>query len=150
MESLELSASQLVPRRIIYACGASVAILLLGFVLVGVVVEAQQLWRNGAAEFFADAGMRLVFGALVALLSAAPYVLLARAARWPGPPVFFAIIGVLTLAAQLWLTISALFFGRTSTAAIGVLFIPLYMCVAVAAVWGVAALTQWLKPGRTA
>jgi hypothetical protein len=130
------------PRRIITVCGAIIGTLVYGFVLTGVILEAPELWREGAAAFISDAGLRLVFGAFIALLSTAPYFLLARAARHSGPPVPFAIASLLTFAVQLWLMIQALFFARSSTAPIALLFIPLYLCVPAVAMWAVAAIAR--------
>lgn len=124
------------PRRTIQTCGVAVGALVFGFVLLGVVTEAPTLWSAGVTDFLSDAGLRLGFGALVALFSTAPYILLARAARQPGPPAFFAYVGVFTLVLQIWLSINALFLGRSSTAPIEMLFIPLYLGAMVAAIWG--------------
>src|SRR5438045_1425844 len=124
---MERATKELWSRRVIYICGAVAGIGIFGFVLTGVIVEARQLWGEGAAAFFADASLRVAGGALIAILSSTPYVLLARAARQPGPPTFFASICVVTFAVQLLLTINALFLGRTSTAPIGILFIPFYL-----------------------
>jgi hypothetical protein len=129
-------------RRIIPVCGAVIGTVVYGFVLTGVIVEAPELWREGAAAFLSDAGLRLVSGAFIALLSAAPYILLARAARQPGPLMPFAIASLLTFGIQLWLMIQALFFARSSTAPIALLFIPLYLCVPAVAMWVVAAIAR--------
>lgn len=124
------------PQRTLFACGAAVGTLVFGFALAGVIAEAPQQWSEGMAVFASDAGARLGFGALIAVLSTLPYTLLARAARRTGPPVFFACIGVLTLALQIWLSINALFLGHSSTASIAVLFIPFYLGAMVTAIWG--------------
>jgi hypothetical protein len=47
----------------INVCGAIAGALLFGTALTGILVEAGQLWREGAALFFSDAGMRLFVGA---------------------------------------------------------------------------------------
>ena len=145
MKNVDPHESQKRSRQVIYACGAVVAILMLGFVIVGVVMEAPQLWSKGPGAFFADAGPRSAFSAIIAVLSAAPYSLLVRAARRPGPPQFFAVVSVLALAAQLWLTISALFLGGSSTASIAALFIPFYIGAGVAAVWVAALIAQRIR-----
>ncbi len=145
MKSVDPHESHKLSRQVIYACGAAVAILMLGFVIVGVVKEATSLWGRGLGPFLADAAQRIGFGAAIALLSAAPYVLLVRAALRPGPPQFFATVSVLALAVQLWFTIGALFFGGSSTASIAALFIPFYICAGVAAVWLAALIAQRIR-----
>jgi hypothetical protein len=136
------------PRRTIQTCGVAVGVLVFGFVLLGVVAEAPTQWNAGAARFLSDAGLRLGFGALVALFSAAPYVLLAKAARQPGPPALFAYVGVFTLALQIWLSINALFLGQTSTAPIAMLFIPLYLGAMVATIWGATWIARRVQAYR--
>lgn len=134
------------PRRIIQACGAAAFVLVFGFALVGVISEARQLMQEGVGSFVADAALRAAFGALIGLLSAAPYAILYRAARQPGPPAFFAAVSVLTFAAQLWLTGQALFFAQSSTAPIAILFIPFYLCVPALILWLAAAVIRRMRP----
>ena len=148
MKTIDVHASDPTPRRVILVCGAVIAVLVFAFVVVGVVAEARQLLSEGASAFFSDAAVRIGLGACIALLSAVPYVLLARAARQPGPPRFFAIVSVLTLAVQLWFMANALFFGETSTAPIGMFFIPIYLCAAIVAIWGLAAIARFMQAPR--
>ncbi len=142
------SSGTLRPVRVIYACGMVVAVLVFGVVLLGVVIEARELWREGASTFFADAAGRLVGGALVAFLSAAPYFILAVAARQSSHPASFAVLGTLMLGLQLFLTVKMLFLAHSSTASIGVLFVPFYFMAFAIAVRVVVALARRARLGR--
>jgi hypothetical protein len=135
-------------RRTFYNCGAVAGALIFGPALIGVLVEARGLWREGGATvLLSDAGMRLFFGACLGILTAAPYLLLARASRKTGPPILFVVAAISMLAFQMLFTIYILFFARSSTASIALMFMPLYLCVAVGAIWVVAALAReaWLR-----
>lgn len=135
-------------RRTFYLCGAVAGALIFGAALTGILVEARELWRQGGATFFlSDAGMRLFFGGCLGILTAVPYLLLARAARKTGPPILFVVAAMSMLAFQVLFTIYILFFARSSTASISLMFMPLYLCVAAGAIWVVAALARevWLR-----
>jgi hypothetical protein len=135
-------------RTTIKVCGAVAGVLVFGTVLTGVLVEARQLWIEGAATFLSDAGMRLVVGACLGIVSAAPYVMLAKASREVGPPKFFAVAALALLAFQIWFMVDTLFFAHSSTASIALLFMPLYLCVAAGAIWAVAAVARGLRLRR--
>jgi hypothetical protein len=129
-------------------CGAVAGALIFGVVLIGIVVEASQLWRHGVAIFLSDAGMRLFVGACLGLLSAAPYMLLARASRKTGPPMLFLMAAIAMLAIQLWVMAYILFIARSSTAPIALMFMPLYLGVAAIAVWVAAVLIRVVRRHR--
>jgi hypothetical protein len=131
-----------------YVCGAVAGTLMLGIAVMGILVEARQLWSEGAANFFSDAGMRLFGGACIAILSGAPYLMLASAPRKVGPPIIFKIAAVAILVGQLCFMSYILFFADSSTASIGLLFMPLYLCVAIGAMCVAAALARVFMPGR--
>lgn len=130
------------PGRLILMRGAAAGSVVFGLVIIGVVAEARQSWRNGVAAFFADAGIRLGFGACIAVLTAAPYILVARASRLAGPPMVFAMAGVAMIAFQLWFMADMLFFARSSTASLGFLFMPLYLGIPAVAIWMAAVLAR--------
>jgi hypothetical protein len=133
----------------VYVCGAVAASIMMGTVLVGILGESRQLWREGAAFFFSDVGLRLFGGACIAILSGAPYLMLASAARKVGPPQLFKIAAVVILVGQLCFMSYILFFVHSSTAAIGLLFMPLYLSIAIGAICVVAALVREFMPGRS-
>lgn len=133
-----------------HVCGAIAGALMFSVVLIGVLAEARQLWRDhGATSFLSDAGMRLFFGACIGIISAAPYLLLARASRKAGPPMLFAAAAISMLAFQLCFMIYIFFFVRSSTAGIGLLVMPLYLCIAAGAIWAVAALAREIRTRRS-
>jgi len=133
----------------INVCGAIAGALLFGTALTGILVEAGQLWREGAAFFFSDAGMRLFAGACLGILGAAPYLLLAKASRKTGPPMLFLVAAILMLAFQLWFMTYTLFLARSSTAAVALMFMPLYLGVTASAIWVAAALAHGMKLRRS-
>ena len=135
------------PRRLIYVCGAVAASLVFAVSLVGVVVEAQLMWREGAAAFFSDAGLRLGAGVCIAVLTCAPYLLVAKASRVAGPPIVFAIAGLSMFVFQLWFTGYTLLFARSSTAALS-FFMPLYLCVPAIGIWAAAFIARRVKVSR--
>lgn len=133
-----------------HVCGAIAGALMFGVVLIGVLAEARQLWRDqGATSFLSDAGMRLFFGAWIGFISAAPYLLLASASRKAGPAVLFVAAAVSMLAFQLCFMIYMLFLERSSTAGIALVFMPLYLCTAAGAVWVAAALARGIRTRRS-
>ena len=133
----------------INVCGAVAGALMFGTALTGVLVEARQLWREGAASFFSDAGMRLFVGACLGILTAAPYLLLAKASRTTGPPILFLMAAMSMLALQLWLMTYTLLFAHGSTAPVALMFMPLYLGVAAGTMWAVAALARMVKLRRS-
>ena len=126
--------------RFIYACAALAGGLPFAVVLAGVAIEAPGLWQEGFTAWISDAGMRLIFGACVAALCAAPYILVARASHIAGPPVVFASAAALMITFQLCLTVHALLFNESSTAGLALMFMPVYLSIPAVLVW-LAALT---------
>ena len=104
-------------------------------VLAGVVIETRGLWKEGVTVWISDAGMRLVFGACVAALCAAPYFLVARASRIAGPPMVFAFAGALMITIQLCLTAWTLLFNKSSTAGLALMFMPVYLSIPAFLLW---------------
>jgi hypothetical protein len=144
----KISLHNLTPLHIIHLCSAIGGILIFGVALTGLIVEAPELWREGPGTFFTDTAVRLVFGALVALLTATPYLLLAVAARRSGPPMLFAVVSIFMFGLHLWLSIQALFFARSSTASIGLLFIPIYLLAFAIATWVVVSIMRKVMLNR--
>jgi len=138
------------PLRTIWICGGISAALLFGYVLYGIAAEAPQLSSEGKAMWWRGAALRAGFGVLFALLNAAPYALLAAVVRRKGFATVLSITSVILFAVQLWLTVEILFFSRGSTAAIGLLFLPIYLCAAAAAVCLVIAVVSRLGPRSAA
>lgn len=135
-------------RRMIIACAVIAMLIPLAVVLKGIAVEAPVLWRNGAESFVADAGARIAVGTAVALLHLVPYFLVARAMRLTGPPAAYASAAAVMLAFQVFVTVRILFFERSSTAALGLMFMPAYLLCMAAAVWIVAFVTRGLGAKR--
>lgn len=129
-------------------CSLVAGLLVFGAVVLGILVEVRALWREGVSFFMRDAGMRLAFGACLAILCAAPYLLIAKASRKGGPSMLYSAAAVLMLAFQIWFMAQTLLFARSSTAAIGVLFMPLYLLVPAGTVWLAASLAREFRRRR--
>lgn len=135
-------------RRMIFACAVISMLIPLAVVLKGIVVEAPVPWRNGPAGFAADAAARVAVGTAVALLHLVPYFLVARTMRLTGPPAAYASAAAVMLAFQVFVTVRILFFERSSTAALGLMFMPAYLLCMAAAAWIVALVTRSIGAKR--
>ena len=131
-----------------YPCGCVAGALIFATILAGVFADFGRLWHEGATIFLSDAGIRIFLGVCIALVSAAPYVLLAKAAGKVDLPGFFTTAATSLLAFQIWFMVKTLFFTRSSTASIGLLFMPFYLCVPAAVIWAAAVLARELRTRR--
>lgn len=117
--------------------------LVIGLGAAGVYLFAREipvLLREGVWFVVGDAAVRLVAMAIIGLVVYLPYGLAIAALKSTRRRAVFIILSGLIFVTQLALSVQAIFFGGSSTAAIGVVVMPFAFAIPVLVVWAIARL----------
>lgn len=126
--------------RVIRVMGLSVcfSVVLMGWFFL--VREAAVLWREGGAVLLTDGVLRLIASALFGVWAYLPYGFSTAAIRTTRSRKLFAGLAVLVFLIHASFNIQVFSFPATSTSAIAVIFLPVYLATPVLVVWGIVYL----------
>jgi len=130
--------------RAIRVMGLSMCVSVVLMGLFFLVREAAVLWREGGAVLLTDGVLRLIASALFGAWAYLPYGFSTAAIRTTRSRKLFAGLAVLVFLIHASLNIQLFSFPATSTSAIAVIFLPIYLATPVLVIWGIAYLQSKL------
>lgn len=119
-----------------HAMGFAHCALVFGAILSLLIAEASVLASEGTAFLVVDGSLRLIGGLFFAAAALLPYVFASAGSRKVGHASRFLLLTVCVFIVQTWLTVNAILLESSSTAVLGVLFFPVYLCAPVLLLWG--------------
>lgn len=98
--------------------------------------EALELWKGNPFVLLFRVLITVVIGAPFALIGAGPYILGSFATADTKSPLIFLLVLSIIFVFDIWFRIEVIFFPTSSTSAIAIPFIPIYLSVPVLLLWG--------------
>jgi hypothetical protein len=122
-------------RRLIHVMGAIVFLGTLSVTIYFFIEEASDILNEGFVTFYFDLLTMILFGGLFALIGIVPYYVGSLASERSGGSFFFFMICLIVFIFDAWMRINVLFFPKSSTDSIAIIFIPFYLSVPIFFAW---------------
>ena len=123
--------------KIILWLGILVGLSTFLFVVWGIIIEAEILLSEGISFFISDILSRSVFGIILSLIGAAPYIVAYLISSKIKYPIALLITGIIVFILDIFIRINLIFFPTSSTSALGIIFLPFLIVFLFVVIFGI-------------
>ena len=123
--------------KIILWLGILVGLSTFLFVVWGIIIEAEILLSEGISFFISDILSRSVFGIILSLIGAAPYIVAYLISSKIKYPIALLITGIIVFILDIFIRINLIFFPTSSTSALGIIFLPFLIVFLLVVIFGI-------------
>ena len=132
-------------KKILFVLAIVIGIFLFLFTIYGFIRESKRILSEGRDFFSEDLLLRITGGLIISLFSALPYFVGGILIDWIKKPLYF-VIGCLILSGiNIFLIFNVLFFPKSSTEGIALVFLPFFFLILVLISWGIVKIVEKFK-----